>query len=639
MKTNDVVSQIGLTIVVEEEETVKSSLSKTTEEKYMKQSSRTYSMGIVSPTMKEGTRRQSLEEKSVGNKEILAKVMKEIQYEDATIKDFSPDLEVFSYIQAFISFCVHAISLLFGSPFSSIILMPLLGYSVCLKRMFYVPLKSFVSTHVGHNVVCHSYGYPAVIWALLFRKKYSGIVWMDLYLVAFPISMYLIYITLKYGLLPKKDFKRMFDRYEKKDESREYVAPMLMRTGMKKSSEETLKVYVRQLQNIVAKMPKIKKDFLVMPLGFTCTEGPNVRKKVITNIVHNRQTFSFRTKNIPGVTRQSSVEVDSIRKVKTIALGKAMLEAFEMYRETSMISVVHKVACTVSIVYVFARIIMLIIFRDSISMGWDGWVCMLILFYIKNMALKQWYHHCALPLALFSKIRFLELRMGRIIHQLHVEDAEAVHSWKRLRTALRMMDMGTLTNCVVYTAASLAGTFVYMAVMAVLTALYANDPGINIINDKISGVSSIILLQICLLHVLVAQGFILLAIRKGAYTNFLAMQHIDEWLKVKIILAQNVEKHRLHLNRISKKIKKTKEGLDATGIQESIIKLEGASIAIDVLCKQLRNEILVGGLRFFSLRMTKILFKTLLMLFLYEVYYSIIFFLDPEGVVHYFFMG
>ena len=77
----------------------------------------------------------------------------------------------------------------------------------------------------------------------------------------------------------------------------------------------------------------------------------------------------------------------------------------------------------------------------------------------------------------------------------------------------------------------------------------------------------------------------------------------------------------------------------ATGIQESIIKLEGASIAIDVLCKQLRNEILVGGLRFFSLRMTKILFKTLLMLFLYEVYYSIIFFLDPEGVVHYFFMG
>ena len=81
-----------------------------------------------------------------------------------------------------------------------------------------------------------------------------------------------------------------------------------------------------------------------MPLGFTCTEGPNVQKKVITNVVHNPQTFSFRTKNIPGVRRQSSVEVDSIRKVKTIALGKAMLEAFEMYRETSMISVVHNVA-------------------------------------------------------------------------------------------------------------------------------------------------------------------------------------------------------------------------------------------------------------------------------------------------------
>ena len=63
MKTNDVVSQIGLTIVVEEEETVKSSLSKTTEEKYMKQSSRTYSTGIVSPTMKEGTQRKLTKEK------------------------------------------------------------------------------------------------------------------------------------------------------------------------------------------------------------------------------------------------------------------------------------------------------------------------------------------------------------------------------------------------------------------------------------------------------------------------------------------------------------------------------------------------------------------------------------------------
>ena len=434
--------------------------------------------------------------------------------------------------------------------------------------------------------------------------------------------------------MPKKVFKRMFDRYAKKDESTEYVAPLLMRTGMKKSSKETLKVYVRQLQNIVAKMPKIKNDFFVMPLGLTCTEGPNVQKKVVTNVVHNRQTFSFKKNNIPGFRRQSSVEVDSIRKVKTVTLGKAMLEAFEIYRETSMISVVHKVANAVSIVYVFARITILIIFRDSINMGWDGWICMLILFHIKNMALKQWYHHCALPLALFSKIQFLELRMGRIIHQLHVKDAEDVHAWKRLRTALRMMDMGTLRSCLVYAVASLAGTFVYLAAMAALAALDVNDQG-----NEISGVSSIILLQICLLHVLIAQGFILLSIRKGAHTNFLAMRHIDEWLKVKILLAQNVEKHRLYLNKMSKTIKRTREELDVISIQESIIKLEGASIAIDVLCKQLRNEILVGGLRFFSVKMTKILFKTLLMLFLYEVYYSINFFLDPESVVQYFFMG
>ena len=171
MKTNkDVECKIGLTIA-EEEETGESSPSKTTEEKYMKQSSRTFSMDILSPTLKKGTARKSLGEESMYNEEILAKVMKEIQYEDATIKDFSPDLEVFSYIQAFVSFSVHTISLLFGTPFSLIILMPLLGYSVCLKRMFYVPLKVFVSTRVGHNVVCHSYGYPAVIWALLFKKN------------------------------------------------------------------------------------------------------------------------------------------------------------------------------------------------------------------------------------------------------------------------------------------------------------------------------------------------------------------------------------------------------------------------------------------------------------------------------------
>ena len=132
--------------MVEKEETGESSPSKTMEAKYTKQN-----WGIVSPTLKEGTTRNSLGEESMYNKEILAKVMKEIQYEDATIRYFSPGLEMFSYIQAFVSFCVHAISLLFGMPFSLIILMPLLGYSVCLKRMFYVPLKAFVSTRVGHS--------------------------------------------------------------------------------------------------------------------------------------------------------------------------------------------------------------------------------------------------------------------------------------------------------------------------------------------------------------------------------------------------------------------------------------------------------------------------------------------------------
>ena len=121
-----------------------------------------------------------------------------------------------------------------------------------------------------------------------------------MYLVAFPITMYLTYITLKYGLMPKKNFIQMFDRGSEKKESFEYVAPMLVRTGMEKSSKESLKVYVRQLDNVVAKMPKVKNDFLVMPLGYTRIESLNSEKEIITKVVHNRETFSFNQRRIAG---------------------------------------------------------------------------------------------------------------------------------------------------------------------------------------------------------------------------------------------------------------------------------------------------------------------------------------------------
>ena len=70
-----------------------------------------------------------------------------------------------------------------------------------------------------------------------------------------------------------------------------------------------------------------------------------------------------------------------------------------------------------------------------------------------------------------------------------------------------------------------------------------------------------------------------------------------------------------------------------------IVELESTVHEIEVLCKQLKNEIDFGGLRVASLRMTKVVFKSIFLLYMYQIYYSTIWFVDRDGASNYFFVA
>ena len=59
----------------------------------------------------------------------------------------------------------------------------------------------------------------------------------------------------------------------------------------------------------------------------------------------------------------------------------------------------------------------------------------------------------------------------------------------------------------------------------------------------------------------------------------------------------------------------------------SIRKLKGAKDSAHLLCEELQLEITFRGMRMFSMRLSKILFKSLFLVFLYEMYYVTLYYL------------
>eukprot|EP00945_MAST-04E_sp_MAST-4E-sp1_P007918 g7918.t1 len=143
--------------------------------------------------------------------------------------------------------------------------------------------------------------------------------------------------------------------------------------------------------------------------------------------------------------------------------------------------------------------------------------------------------------------------------------------------------------------------------------------------------ATLLYVLLVLVHVYVAQGLVLYALRTGASVNYHTSRHIEEWLKVSSSIIVRTNDLNLSLKNVAP------ENLEEE--KDRIVELESTVREIDVLCKQLKNEIDFGGLRFASLRMTKVVFKSMFLLYMYQIYYSAVWFVDRDGASNYFFVA
>ena len=177
--------------------------------------------------------------------------------------------------------------------------------------------------------------------------------------------------------------------------------------------------------------------------------------------------------------------------------------------------------------------------------------------------------------------------------------------------------------------------------------------------------------------------------REGSRVNRIAIDHVHEWIKVQQRLNQKIESEREELNGFTERIEELKilrqkeieqneqifeemderiekdvekdvdddhkgggeddnkeeEGDDIDTCYESvddelqahvkhvkeltkkIRNLKSAKDSVHLLCEELNLEITFRGMRMFSMRLSKILFKSLFVLFVYEIYYATIYFI------------
>lgn len=144
----------------------------------------------------------------------------------------------------------------------------------------------------------------------------------------------------------------------------------------------------------------------------------------------------------------------------------------------------------------------------------------------------------------------------------------------------------------------------------------------------------------------------MLGIREGSRVNRVAIDHVQEWIKVQQRLNRDLEKERDELDQILDDIAMCKDmkadsvpqhGDDgsSTSLEDeiaihekrmkslklSIRQLKSAKDSAHLLCEELQLAITFRGMRMFSMRLSKILFKSLFLVFLYEAYYSTLYYL------------
>ena len=295
---------------------------------------------------------------------------------------------------------------------------------------------------------------------------------------------------------------------------------------------------------------------------------------------------------------------------------------------------------------------------------------------------QYWATHAATPYCDFRRRNFMEAKLSMLIHQMEIYSTKDIDSWRRLRLCLQEMGAPYYKGMIQYNGFIVLSSILFNIIVALLMILKVQP----VTSGKIS--FSYICIPLVYFNFII-QFWVLIGMREGSRVNRIAIDHVHEWIKVQQRLNQKIESEREELNGFTERIEELKilrqkeieqneqsfeemderiekdvekdvdddhkgggeddkeeeEDDDIDTCYESvddelqehvkhvkelttkIRKLKSAKDSVHLLCEELNLEITFRGMRMFSMRLSKILFKSLFALFVYEIYYATIYFI------------
>lgn len=593
---------------------------------------------------------------------LLNEVMLNLRFETHKVKQAGRDYNgPFIYHNALRELFIHVLYYFLGQ-FSLIILIPWLGVPICEKKLFLSKGGPFGKWGVPYRTFFLTSFYGPVLVLYFIGKYYLNhsmkhVLWCDFLISSFSVFFSLGVVWIKYGMTDKRNYIKRNVKLTKKNrmskvdasltiDSDALMAPLMIMTGVIRLShpevmERNLKREFRYKCRFIL---NIEKDFFLLPIGLKNSAIDNLNKSSLTFPPDSTDNKTTTNSEAPSLQRKSVIQnpiylshnIDKsinesevqYTKVKTLHVGDAIISSFvaKQYKEKyNIIRILLLVLDVWNVIFITLRIIALFYQLQEqesslVEVTWIEWIVIILNISIGCRLLRLWFLHAALAYGEFKRRLYIEKRLATIIHQIYVTNYKDVEAWKNLRLAFREMGEPYYKAVQFYT---LFTIFVCV--------LYNICLSFCILFDSNKRVPYYIQIVFCL-PCLFAQGLVLSGVKKGSQANREGVGHTKEWLKIRTKLKNEIHCSKRNL-KLRKKLQKEEEE-ERRSLAIQIEERKSAVSSIDNLFKGFNVELVYGGIRMFSMRLTKILYKSLFLLYLYEIYYICLwFFIRRDGPI------
>ena len=248
------------------------------------------------------------------------------------------------------------------------------------------------------------------------------------------------------------------------------------------------------------------------------------------------------------------------------------------------------------------------------------WVILVVTMFISFRGSRPVVATCGLAYCDFRRRRFFENRLAMLIHQMHVRSHKCVEAWERLRLSFNTMGKTYYRILQWYNAYLLFYFAFYFVAFSLLLVLD--------VNRSIPIYMKIVIASFGFYM----EGVVLYGIRVGSIANRVGSHHTQEWLNVKSNLISELHDIKVQMRNVNRKKNVVDNSRsepdpaeettkDEGDLQEQYENLNSAILAIDTVAKKLDSELMYGGIRLMSVRLTKRFFKIIVVLYAYQIYY------------------